>query len=47
VDATKELIVEELSSFAGWMPTHSKLKKDVLAERLGRLRAERVFGSWA
>ena len=46
VDATKEALVAELSVLPSWMPTHSKLKKDVLAERLGRIRAERVFFSW-
>ena len=46
VDVTKDLLVEELSSFPGWMPSHSKLRKDVLAERLGRLRAERILMSW-
>ena len=46
VDATKEALVAELSALPNWMPTHSKLKKDVLAERLGRIRAERVFFSW-
>jgi hypothetical protein len=47
VDATKEALVAELSVLPNWMPTHSKLKKDVLAERLGRIRAERVFFSWS
>jgi hypothetical protein len=43
VDATKEAIVEELMTLPNWLPSHSKLKKDVLAERLGRIRAERNF----
>jgi hypothetical protein len=46
VDATKEALVAELSVLPNWMPTHSKLKKDVLAERLGRIRAEQVFFRW-
>ena len=46
VDATKEALVAELSVLPNWMATHSKLKKDVLAERLGRIRAERVFFRW-
>jgi hypothetical protein len=46
VDATKEDLVKELSILPSWMPTHSKLKKDVLAARLGRIRAERVLFSW-
>ena len=46
VDATKEALVAELSALPSWMPTHSKLKKDVLAERLGRIRAEHVFFLW-
>jgi len=38
VEATKEAIVQELSTTASWKATDSKLKKDVLALRLGRIR---------
>ena len=47
VDATKEALVAELSTLPNWMPSHTKLKKDVLAERLGRIKAEQVFFSWS
>ena len=39
VDSTKELIVQELMLDPTWMTSHAKLKKDVLAARLGRMRA--------
>ena len=44
VDATKEVIVQELSTTASWKATDSKLKKDVLALRLGRIRVMAVAG---
>jgi hypothetical protein len=39
VDSTKELIIQELMLDPTWMTSHAKLKKDVLAARLGRMRA--------
>jgi hypothetical protein len=38
VEGTKEDIVKELSTTSTWKATDSKLKKDVLALRLGRIR---------
>ena len=46
VDATKEALVEELSQGPAWQSVHAKLKKDVLAGRLGRERVIRSLGSW-
>ena len=43
VEATKEVIVQELSTTASWKATDSKLKKDVLALRLGRIRVLRTL----
>ena len=43
VEATKEAIVQELSTTASWKATDSKLKKDVLALRLGRIRVLRTL----
>ena len=43
VDATKEAIVEELRFSPTWQSTHSRLKKDVLASRLGRERVIRAL----
>lgn len=38
VDATKETIVGELNKLSTWNATDSKLKKEVLAKRLGKVR---------
>lgn len=46
-DATKEQIVEELTLLPTWKSTDAKLKKDVLASRLGRARVIQNFGSAA
>ena len=46
VDSTKEVIVQELSQEPSWKPTDSKLKKDVLASRLGRIRVLRAMRSF-
>jgi len=43
VDATKDVIVQELSTTASWKATDTKLKKDVLALRLGRVRVLRTL----
>jgi hypothetical protein len=46
VDATKEALVEELSQGVTWQSAHAKLKKDVLATRLGRERILRALMAW-
>jgi len=43
VDATKEAIVQELSTTDSWKATDAKLKKEVLALRLGRIRVLRTL----
>ena len=43
VDATKDVIVQELSTTASWKATDTKLTKDVLALRLGRVRVLRTL----
>jgi len=46
IDGTKTELVEILSSRPGWKEEDRKLLKDVLALRLGRLNAMKVFTSW-
>lgn len=47
VDGTKTEIVEKLSVMPGWQETDKKHLKDVLALRLGRANAMKVFTSWS
>ena len=46
VDGTKAEIVEQLSSLPTWQATDKKLTKEVLAMRLGRANAIKVFTKW-
>lgn len=46
VDGTKTEIVEQLSVLPTWQLTDKKLCKDVLAARLGRANAIKVFTKW-
>jgi hypothetical protein len=46
VDGTKAEIVEQLSSLPTWQATDKKLTKEVLATRLGRANAIKVFTKW-
>jgi hypothetical protein len=46
VDGTKTEIVEQLSVLPTWQITDKKLTKDVLAARLGRANAIKVFTKW-
>lgn len=47
VDGKKEEIVDQLVYTDGWDVSKTKLKKDVLAVMLGRVKALEVFGNWA
>jgi len=47
VDGTKTELVEKLSAMPGWQETDKKHLKDVLALRLGRANAMKVFTSWS
>jgi hypothetical protein len=47
VDGTKTELVEKLSAMPGWQETDKKHLKDVLALRLGRANAMKLFTSWA
>ena len=46
VDGTKTELVEKLSAMPGWQETDKKHLKDVLALRLGRANAMKLFTSW-
>ena len=46
VDGTKVEIVEQLSALPTWQVTDKKLNKDILAARLGRANAIKVFTKW-
>jgi hypothetical protein len=46
VDCTKTELVEQLSALPTWQVTDKKLTKDVLAARLGRANAIKVFTKW-
>jgi hypothetical protein len=46
VDGTKAEIVEQLSALPTWQATDKKLTKEVLATRLGRANAIKVFTKW-
>jgi hypothetical protein len=46
IDATKTELVEQLSVLPTWQVTDKKLTKDVLASRLGRANAIKVFTKW-
>ena len=46
VDGTKTELVEKLSVMPGWQETDKKHLKEVLALRLGRANAMKVFTSW-
>jgi len=46
VDATKVELVERLSVLPNWKETDRKLTKDILAVRLGKISALRLFSSW-
>lgn len=46
VDATKVEIVEQLSTLPTWQITDKKLIRDILALRLGRANAIKVFTKW-
>ena len=46
VDGTKVEIVEQLSILPTWQQTDKKLNKDILAARLGRANAIKVFTKW-
>ena len=46
VDGTKVEIVEQLSALPTWQATDKKLTKEVLATRLGRANAIKVFTKW-
>lgn len=46
VDATKKELVDTLSAMPGWKETDKKHLKEVLALRLGRANAMKVFHSW-
>jgi len=46
VDGTKVEIVEQLSILPTWQATDKKLNKDILAARLGRANAIKVFTKW-
>jgi len=46
VDGTKTEIVEQLSILPTWQATDKKLTKEVLASRLGRAKAIKVFTQW-
>jgi hypothetical protein len=47
VDGTKTELVEKLSAMPGWQETDKKHLKEVLALRLGRANAMKLFTSWA
>jgi len=47
VDGTKTELVEKLSVMPGWQETDKKHLKEVLALRLGRANAMKLFTSWA
>lgn len=47
VDGSKEEIVEQLSSLPTWSPNDKKLKKEILAQRLGRANVIQTFVKWA
>ena len=47
VDGTKTELVEKLSVMPGWQETDKKHLKEVLAFRLGRANAMKVFTSWS
>lgn len=47
VDASKEDIVEQLSSLPTWSPNDKKLKKEILAQRLGKANVIQTFVKWA
>lgn len=46
VDGTKAEIVEQLSALPTWQTTDKKLTKEVLATRLGRANAIKIFTKW-
>ncbi len=46
IDGTKEEIVEQLSMLPTWNPTDKKLKKEILAARLGKANVIRLFIKW-
>jgi hypothetical protein len=46
VDGTKAEIVDALSILPTWQATDKKLSKEVLASRLGRANAVKVFSKW-
>lgn len=46
VDATKEDIVQQLSSLPTWSPTDKNLKKEILAKRLGKANVIQTFVKW-
>ena len=47
IDGTKTELIEQLSQLSTWQVTDKKLTKDVLACRLGRLKACSTFTTWA
>jgi hypothetical protein len=46
IDATKEDIVQQLSSLPTWSPTDKNLKKEILAKRLGKANVIQTFVKW-
>ena len=43
---TKEEIVELLSQYASWNTSHAKLKKEILAQKAGRMLCINNLSSW-
>ncbi len=46
VDATKEELIQQLSLLPTWNPTDKKLKKEILAARLGKANVIQTFVKW-
>jgi len=46
IDATKEDIVQQLSSLPTWSSTDKNLKKEILAKRLGKANVIQTFVKW-